>query len=173
MRDIKAHFYKDLYVGYSKINGKGLFAGEFIKANDLILSFGGILALVADRNSGKYLNSTFAGIANGIMICEEAISQKDYSDYINHSCEPNVGMDDCLTIIAIRDIEKDEELLCDYAFWEADESWQMKCECNCGSSKCRKKITGKDWRNAKCSDRYFPFYSPFLQRRIIENERQS
>ena len=173
MKDIKAHFYKKLYVGPSEISGNGLFAGEYIKANEYILSFGGILALVSDRNTVKYLSSTFAGIADGIMICEDSTSQKDYSDYINHSCNPNIGMDDCLTIVALKDIEKDEELVCDYAFWEADENWKMKCECNCGSINCRKAITGKDWRNVKSSDKYFPFYSPFLQRRIIKNEGSS
>ena len=173
MRDIKAHFYKKLYVSSSGISGEGLFAGEFIKANEIILSFGGILASVKDRSSGKYLESSFSGIAEGIMICEECDGQKDYSDYINHSCTPNIGMDDCLTIIAIRDIEKGEELVCDYAFWEADENWKLKCDCNCGSEKCRKIITGRDWRKVKQSDPYFPFFSPFLQRRIIEYEKES
>lgn len=173
MKDIKARFYKKLYVGYSQISGEGLFAGEFIQAGEAILSFGGTLALVADRNSGKYLASTFAGITDAIMICEDSDAEKDYSDFINHSCNPNIGMDDCLTIIAIRDIKKDEELVCDYAFWEAEEGWQMKCECNCGASNCRKKITGTDWRNIKSSDFLFSFYSPFLQRRIIKYEKKS
>lgn len=173
MRDIKARFFKQLYIGCSKIGGKGLFAGETIKAGDIILSFGGVLALVEDRNSGKYLSSTFAGITDGIMICEDGDSEKDLSDYINHSCQPNVGMDDCITIVAISDIQKDEELLCDYSFWEADETWKMRCECNCGSPKCRKQISGSDWKSVGSNHPYFRYYAPFLQRRIVVNEREA
>lgn len=173
MKDIKARFYKKLYIGHSNISGNGLFAGEDIRAGNVILSFGGILALVSERNSGKFLKSTFAGIADGIMICENADSVKDCSDYINHSCEPNIGMDDCLTIIAICDIPKDSELVCDYSFWEADENWKMNGVCNCGSEKCRKIITGSDWRKLKSKHPYFRYYAPFLQRRILDNEKES
>lgn len=173
MKDIKARFYKKLYVGPSQISGEGLFTKESILAGEPVLSFGGILALVSERYSQKFLPSTFAGITDVIMICEDIDSEKDYSDFINHSCNPNIGMDDCLTVVAIRDIEKGEELVCDYAFWEADENWKMKYKCNCGCANCRKEITGIDWKKTKSCDLLFPFYSPFLQRRIIEYEKQS
>lgn len=139
MRDIKTHFYKKLYIAESQIGGRGLFADEDIMANDTILSFGGTFALVSERLSGKYLESTFTGVTDTIMICEEVNSDRDLSDYINHSCNPNIGMYDCLTLIAIHNIKKGEELLCDYSFWEADENWFLECECNCGSEICRKK----------------------------------
>ena len=173
MKDLKAHFYKKMYIADSKISGKGLFAGESIKAGEIILSFGGMLAVLEDRYFGKYLQSTFAGIADGIIICEEADAEKDFSDYINHSCQPNIGMDDCITMVSIHEIKKDEELVCDYSFWEADEDWIMKYPCNCGSKKCRKAISGKDWRKVQINDPYFSFYAPFIQRRIINNERES
>lgn len=173
MKDINARFYKKLYIGCSNISGNGLFAGEDIKAGDTILSFGGTLALVSERDSGKYLESTFAGIADGIMICEDVDSEKDCSDYINHSCEPNIGMDDCLTIVAICDILKDEELVCDYSFWEADENWKMNEICNCGSQRCRKIISGSDWKKIQSGDSSFKYYAPFLQRRILDHENKS
>lgn len=170
MKDIKAHFYKNLYVADSQISGQGLFVDEDIMAGDAILSFGGTFALVYDRSSGKYIESTFTGVTDTIMICEEADSEKDLSDYINHSCNPNVGMYDCLTLIAIRNIKKGEELLCDYSFWEADENWILECECNCRSELCRKRITGRDWRKIHSTDKSFLYFAPFIQRRILKRE---
>ncbi len=173
MNDIKVRNYKDLYISSSNIQGKGLFTNETIKSGEVILSFGGVLALLSERYSGKYMNSSFAGLTDEIIICELKESHLDLSDYINHSCSPNIGMDDCLTIVAIKDIKKGSELLCDYSFWEADSEWSLNCECNCGSPNCRKKITGEDWKNIKSSSRNFKFCSPFIQRRILYYEKGS
>lgn len=169
MNDIKVHYYKKIYVDDSNISGKGLFAGENINKGEPILSFGGIFALQKERYSGKYLSSTFVGVSETIILCESIDSEKDLSDYINHSCNPNVGMLDCLTIMAIRNINKNEEIVCDYSFWEADEKWKLETICNCGYKNCRKKISGLDWKNIKITDKNFEFYSPFLKRRIINN----
>lgn len=169
INDITAHFYKKLYIDNSVISGKGLFTSERIQKGERILSFGGILALQSDRGNPHFIPSTYAGLTENIIICESTESEKDYSDYINHSCEPNIGMEDCLTIIAINDIAIGEELLCDYSFWEADEKWVLKQPCNCGKNKCRKRITGMDWKRIPPNDPSFNYYSPFLQRKIVIN----
>ena len=172
MKDINPHFYKRLYIAPSQISGNGLFAGEDIHKGELILSFGGVLALTDERNSDKYISSTYSGIAETIMICEASDSVKDFSDYINHSCEPNVGMDDCITLRAISEVKEGTELLCDYAFWEADCNWILKSKCNWGSVHCRQSITGKDWMRINSHNPMFQYYSPFLQRRIIQHEKK-
>lgn len=158
MLDVDVKYYKSLYVKESYISGTGLFAGEDIVAGELILRFGGAFALASERYSGKYLESTFIGVNEDVILCETIDSQKDYSDYINHSCEPNAGMKDCLHIVAIKDIKKDEEILCDYAFWESDENWILNTQCNCGSVGCRKTISGKDWMKITQEDTNFNFF---------------
>ena len=173
MNDLKARFYKHLYVGDSQISGKGLFTDEIIKSGEIILSFGGVFASMSDRLSGMYLKSSFVGIAENTLLCELKDSQLDLSDYINHSCSPNICFDDCITMIAICDINQGEELLCDYSFWEADEKWKLKTECNCGSKNCRGIISGSDWRRITSKSKYYKYYSPFLKRRILKNEKQS
>ena len=75
--------------------------------------------------------------------------------------------------MAIRDIEKDTEIVCDYSFWEADEEWKLETICQCGYKYCRKKVSGLDWKNVKTTDKNFEFYSPFLKRRIIKHEKKS
>lgn len=171
MQDLIVQYFKKMYVGNSEISGQGLFAGEPISKGELILSFGGVLVSTAERYTGKYLRSTFVGITDSIALCEEIESNKDFSDYINHSCAPNAGMCDCITIMAIKDIAKDEEICCDYAFWESNEDWILKMPCSCGSSCCRHIITGLDWKNVSSTNEMFRYYSPFIKRRIIKNER--
>lgn len=170
IQDLKFRCYFELFVGDSTISGKGLFTKNYITKGDTVMTFGGILARVEDRYSGNYLSSTFSGVSEGIMICEDKSSKKDYSDFLNHSCDPNVGMDDCLTIVATRDIQPGEELTIDYAFFEADENWILKIDCNCGAKNCRKTITGADWRKVNSKDRMFSYYAPFIKRRILKNE---
>ena len=171
MKDINFRCYKKLYIAESSIHGMGLFSSEPILAGDIVFTFGGVLAKLEDRYSGKYLPSTFAGIAEEIVICEDSYGQKDFSDYINHSCEPNLGMDDCLTVVAISDILPDTELTYDYAFCEADPNWNLKATCNCGSKKCRVMITGNDWRFFSPESELFPYFSPFIKRRIVKHEK--
>jgi len=56
---------------------------------------------------------------------------------MNHSCEPNCGIKNLFSIVAMQDIQKGEELTLDYDMVE-DSDWRM--ECLCGSPICRKII---------------------------------
>jgi D-alanine-D-alanine ligase len=57
----------------------------------------------------------------------------------NHSCSPNTAYDG-LNVVALRDIQKDEELTLDYTSF-LDEHMQP-FNCNCGAANCRKWISG-------------------------------
>ena len=142
-----------------------------IKKGEIVLIFGGNLLLTSERYSGDYLRSTCIGVSENISLGELQQSKKELSDYINHSCNPNVGLEDAITLIAIRDISAGEEILCDYAFWESNNDWKMKHECICGNPNCRKLITGKDWMMVKSTDEYYKYYAPFIKRRILKNEK--
>jgi hypothetical protein len=50
----------------------------------------------------------------------------------------------------------------------SDSSDYDEFECQCGASNCRRTITGKDWMNPELQQRYFGFFSPYLQRRIAK-----
>ncbi len=90
----------------------------------------------------------------------------DIGYYINHSCDPNLWMQDAYTLVAKRDIEEGEEITADYALWEADENYVSKWKCSCGLSFCRKRITGKDWRLPGLQKRYKGHFSPLINKRI-------
>ena len=66
--------------------------------------------------------------------------------------------------MALREIKAGEELMFDYAM--TDGGPYDEFECYCGSSNCRKKITGADWKLPELWDIYEGYFSPYLARRI-------
>jgi len=89
--------------------------------------------------------------------------------HLNHSCEPNLGLQGQVVYVALRDIEIDEELTFDYAMSD-DEFYEMKCRC--GASTCRGTITGLDWRKPEIQKKYDGYFSWFIQRQIDTQKRQ-
>lgn len=63
--------------------------------------------------------------------------EENYAKFINHSCNPNCEYfyeNDEIWILALRKIEKDEELTFNYGF-ELDEDY-VNYPCRCGSENC-------------------------------------
>ncbi|MBA3874906.1 MAG: SET domain-containing protein-lysine N-methyltransferase [Anaerolineae bacterium] len=167
-------FHPDLIVKLSSINGQGLFATEPLSAGTTIMVWGGTLYTrqeLADIRAGKIKVAEFsysfieedlllAGPANGM----------DY--YVNHSCDPSVWMADNVTVIARRDIAKGEEITGDYAVWEADQNYVLP-PCTCGSTLCRKHVTGNDWMRPELQKRYAGHFLPYIARRIMRSQEKS
>jgi len=67
-----------------------------------------------------------------------------FDNFINHSCQPNLGYDELGNVVALRDIEGAGELLIDYGFFSInfDEPFQ----CLCGARDCRGRVTREDWK---------------------------
>jgi hypothetical protein len=84
--------------------------------------------------------------------------------YLNHSCEGNCGFDAEGDFIAIRNINKGEELSYDYALVESNPAFSMSC--SCGSKKCRQLITGNDWKNERFVLKNREYMHPRLRRLI-------
>lgn len=97
------------------------------------------------------------------------VAQKSGPDFINHSCEPNCGLDGQLLLRAMRDIEAGEEITCDYAISESTDLHSFNCLC--GSDRCRGTITGEDWRREDVRERYSGWMSPYLARKIENGGR--
>lgn len=90
---------------------------------------------------------------------------------INRSCDPNAWMTDADTICARRDIGSGEEGSADFALWETDERYVSSCSCHCGSSLCRGRVTGADWKDPVLQERYRGHFSPYLNKRIDREPR--
>lgn len=65
-------------------------------------------------------------------------------NFINHSCEPNLGYDEHGNIVAREDIAAGAELFVDYGCFTVnfDETFM----CRCGAATCRRRVTRDDWK---------------------------
>lgn len=74
---------------------------------------------------------------------------KHISNFMNHSCNPNMIYDEHDNIIARRDIIKREELTIDYGNFIVN--FDQDFTCSCKSRKCRHHILQDDWKTL-CND---------------------
>jgi len=143
--------------------GKAVFARELIEPGEVVAVWSGRLV------SADELDELSEDIRRHTVQVEEALylaslTADEAPDYINHSCEPNSGLDGQITIIAMQAIHPGDEVTIDYAM--CDGSPYDEFDCACGSSQCRGRVSGNDWRNRLLWKRYAGHFSPYLQRRI-------
>ncbi|OGE35166.1 hypothetical protein A3C32_02485 [Candidatus Daviesbacteria bacterium RIFCSPHIGHO2_02_FULL_41_14] len=150
-------------VRVSKI-GKGSFAKEPIREGEVVVVWGGETVNTNEAKKAEKTGKIVMQWADNVWTVEDAGDDETY--FINHSCDPNLWMKGISTVVARRDINKDEELTADYALWEADESEIKPWECQCGSPRCRHKITGKDYKLPELQQRYENHFSELINNRI-------
>lgn len=151
----------------SVIHGKGVFTKEKLMSGEIVIVWGGTIVTVDEFKNGEGLPHTNVGVGENLFLVTPRGDEKSIDDYMNHNCNANLWLKDEVTLIAKRDIEPNEELFIDYAIELADPSYIMKCECICGSTNCRKTITGKDWMLPEVQDLYKDHFSPFINEKII------
>lgn len=93
---------------------------------------------------------------------------------INHSCDPNCGIQSDEDLIhkyvAFKDIKAGEELTYDYAMGNlVVENFP---NCQCGSEKCRKVINGYQGISGNLKKDYEGFIHPFLAEYDLEKTKQ-
>lgn len=95
------------------------------------------------------------------------IDDQGLGKYLCHSCAPNCGINNRTQIVAMRDINKDEEINLDYAFFVYDYQDEMTEEnriCKCGASSCRGKLGSYKELSQSLRDIYKGYISDFLLR---------
>ncbi len=157
----------------SRISGKGLFAKQDIKKGEIVSDTHGQLVPDEKLDYPPYLewSEICFQVKHGYHICPDPLTQEGMKEmfFLNHSCDPNCGIKGSTSLIAMRNIKEGEELTFDYAMTDADyegDSGSKRKECLCGSSNCRKLITGEDWQDKKLQKRYMGFFSDYVQSRI-------
>lgn len=88
---------------------------------------------------------------------------KGLARWINHSCEPNCGIKSLFKIVAMRTIQKGEEITWDYEMTERNPDWRMRCRC--GEPTCRRVIGDFRRMPAQVRKRYRGFISDWLLNR--------
>ncbi|WP_305988605.1 SET domain-containing protein [Roseibium sp. MMSF_3544] len=151
----------------SRIEGTGLFAKTQIFEGELLVVKGGHIFDRATRDHlAQSLGPAEIQIADDLFLGPRAPEERAASMmFLNHSCEPNVGIKGQICFHAMRSIEPGEELTFDYATGDNDD-WSMTC--SCGSKNCRGLVSGMDWKIENLQKRYRGWFSEYLQSRIDE-----
>ena len=149
----------------SEIDGRGLFAREAISEGEAVVVKGGYVMTRGQRDEvGRRLGPAEIQVAEDLFIGPVTSAEREGGMmHLNHSCEPNLGLQGQIAFVAMREIAADEELTFDYAMTD-DEDYEM--ECNCGAPACRRVITGRDWMKAEVQRRYDGYFSWFIQRKL-------
>lgn len=151
----------------SPIHGKGLFAKEQIAKGEIVAIKGGrILTRTEWEAREPKLGSAEIQISDQFFIAPVQKEEREGSMlYTNHSCDPNIGIQGQIVFVAMRDITPGEELTHD---WATTDDVDYEIDCNCGSGKCRRKITGEDWMKKELQEKYRGYFSWHIQRKIHE-----
>lgn len=128
--------------------GKGMFASENIHKGERILTF-----------TGTFINLEEALAKGDLSGNTLQIDDYTYIDLeppavlINHSCDPNAGLVSGNVLIALRDIDKHEQIFYDYSTTMSEgDLWRM--ECRCGASNCRGTVMDFDFLPASLQEKY-------------------
>ena len=89
----------------------------------------------------------------------------DYSNYWNHSCNPNCLPYNEVFWIAVRDINIGDELTIDYCTFDCNAYYCID-KCLCGTEKCRTIISNTDCLNKDIIKRYRNHFLPYIQQKI-------
>jgi hypothetical protein len=150
---------------HSAIEGDGTFAKSEISKGDIIAVFGGrIISFSEWASLPEEVKQRSLSIAEGLEMSpmnEEALGD---GDYVNHSCEPNAGIRGQILLVAIKDIPIGGEITFDYGMVLSDPNFRMGCTCR--AKRCRKTITGEDWKNPELRIRYKGYFSLYIQDKI-------
>lgn len=153
-----------IFVGRCDV-GQGVFAERDFAEGEVILVFSGKTIMLEEA------------IAMGENECNPLqIGSTLYLDliapavYLNHSCDPNAGIDSQLRLIAIRAIQRGEEIRYDYSTSMSERRWTMQC--TCGSIQCRRTIQDFHFLTSEVKQRYLhlKIVVPFI---VLEHESRA
>ena len=145
--------------------GYGVYATAPIEENEVLCIWGGNIWSYEEFSQLPEENQS-----HGIQVDEDHYQTygldeaPESADYVNHSCEPNAGLQGPITLVAMRSIEIGEEICFDYAM--SDGTPYDEFTCGCATPACRGIVTGNDWQLSELQLRYANYLSPYLQRRI-------
>jgi SET domain-containing protein len=154
----------------SPIHGQGLFAKRPIRKDEIVAIKGGhvldarMLARVKSRISCSYIqidDSFYLGATRPSEVVRNKI-------WLNHSCQPNVGIRGQSTFVAMRAVRPGEELTYD---WAMEENNLGITRCSCKQPRCRGVLTGQDWKDPALQRKYKGYFSAYLAEKICRARR--
>lgn len=133
-----------IYVSESQI-GRGVFAKLPLQPREIIFYMNG--KLIDFEKSIDHMGEYSVQI--GPQSYVDPISP---ARYLNHSCAPNAGFVDDISLIALRPIACGEEIRFDYSTTMLERHWEL--DCSCGAAACRGRIRDFDFIPPDLQDYY-------------------
>lgn len=147
----------------------GVYAVEPVEAGETVAVWGGeVISLDQVQQLLPEVRRYSLQIEENLYL---VTSRPGPGDWVNHSCEPNAGMQGQVVLVAMRHIFPGEEVCYDYAMTDGSPYDEFRCAC--GTPTCRQHITGHDWRRPELIQRYQGYFSPYLQRRIAQLQSEA
>jgi SET domain-containing protein len=138
--------------------GLGTFATRAFKKGDVLAVFGGDVVTYSGLSEcSTEQKSNCVQISEYLYLVPTRVG---FGDHINHSCMPNAGIQGQIILVAMRDIQSDEEICYDYAMTDVSDYDEFSCLCH--SPECRGKITGNDWKRPELQKRYEGYFSSYV-----------
>ncbi len=148
--------------------GKGIFAKADIKKDEILFIVKGTI------KKNEYGPEFSVEGPNWLALAKNKwLSPFDNNPwrYINHSCNPNVGLKGKVTVVAMKNIRKNEQITIDYSITEDDPYWKMKC--NCEQTNCRKIIRSARFLSRTLFKKYKKYIPKFLKKEYIRANNSS
>jgi SET domain-containing protein len=144
---------KKLFFKASKIEGRGMFTSESAKKGEFIASIRGpIIRRIEKTKKDALALPDLIGISG--IYKSVWVDPKPPFKYLNHSCQPNVGING-RRIHALRDIHAGDEIVFDYSTVVANPLWEMRCLCK--ERNCRKLIRSIQYLPITRYQSYLPY----------------
>lgn len=149
----------------SRIVGRGLFAAAAIARGEIVCVKGGHLLTRAEfAHYKRVANEADLQIADDLFLAP--VTEEEFEGvmmFLNHSCDPNVGIQGQIVFVALRDVAAGEELTLDYGTIDHDSE---PMACRCGAAGCRGLVTGQDWCKPELRRKYGNFFAWYLLEKI-------
>lgn len=147
--------------------GYSLFAKRNFKRDELVF-------IVSGKVISYHTDYTIP-IDHELMI--EPRQPWSFSAYLNHSCDPNLGIRGRTHLVALRKIKKGEEVRTNYAFLgyeygqektiDGKKKKNIDLRCNCGSANCRGFLGSYKYLEPRLRQKYKKYISDYL----LDNKR--
>lgn len=147
--------------------GYGVIAQTRIRRGEILSLFGGYAMTTQEFCLLPQDLQDFAyHVADDLLFGPVSRRQLTISEYYNHSCNPNAGFKDSITLVAMRTIRPGEEVAFDYCMCMSSPILRFGCACGGGDTQCRRIIRGSDWKNPALQARYAGYFVPYLRDKI-------
>jgi len=106
--------------------GKAVFARELIEPGEVVAVWSGRLVSAEELDDlPDDIRRHTAQVEEGFYLA--SLNPDEAPDYINHSCEPNAGLDGQITIVAMVAIRPGDEVTIDYAMCDGSPYDEFDC----------------------------------------------